>query len=131
MLTAILGLLGGPVAKIIDKVVPDKDMAQKLKHEIQIEAITNRHEIEKVAGDIILAEAKSEHWLTANWRPLLMLVAITIVANNYIIAPYANAIFGSSVSLDLDQNIWDLLKIGVGGYVVGRSGEKIAKVMKQ
>ena len=55
-----------------------------------------------------------------------MLVCTAIVANNYLIAPYVGAIFGPkySVVLTLDDNIWGLIKLGVGGYVFGRSAEK-------
>jgi hypothetical protein len=28
---------------------------------------------------------------------------------------------------ELENEFWELLKIGIGGYVVGRSAEKIAK----
>ncbi|MCS5587835.1 MAG: hypothetical protein NZ697_05040 [Porticoccaceae bacterium] len=31
----------------------------------------------------------------------------------------------------LRDEAWMLLQLGLGGYVVGRSGEKIAKVMKK
>ena len=31
----------------------------------------------------------------------------------------------------LRDEAWELLKLGLGGYVLGRSGEKIAKVVKQ
>ena len=31
----------------------------------------------------------------------------------------------------LKDEAWTLLQIGLGGYVVGRSGEKIAKVLQQ
>jgi hypothetical protein len=33
--------------------------------------------------------------------------------------------------LELPEQLWGLIKIGVGGYVVGRSGEKFAKVWKE
>jgi hypothetical protein len=49
-----------------------------------------------------------------------------IIANNYIIHPYL-ALFapGKSLQLILPPEMWSLLKIGVGGYVVGRSVEKV------
>ena len=53
-----------------------------------------------------------------------MLTCITIIANNYVLYPYMRAIFGWGVALDLPEALWELLKIGVGGYVVGRSVEK-------
>ena len=44
-----------------------------------------------------------------------------IIANNYIIAP----IFGLA-SLPIPDDMWSLMKIGLGGYVVGRSVENVA-----
>lgn len=49
-----------------------------------------------------------------------------IVANNYLLAPY-----GLGQTLELPPDMWDLLKIGVGGYVVGRSVEKGVRVWRQ
>ena len=68
------------------------------------------------------------NWLQRSWRPILMMVIIVIIANNYIVHPYIELFFpGKSTALALDQNLWDLLKIGVGGYTLGRSAEKIAQ----
>jgi len=80
--------------------------------------------IDRIKGDIIIAEAKGDSWLQRNWRPMLMCAFGFIVVNNYIISPYLQALFGFSVHLDLPPAMWDLLKIGVGGYIVGRSVEK-------
>lgn len=124
MLNAILGFLGGPVASIIDKLVPDKEAAEKLKAELRRAAIEKSHELNMAAAGIVKAEAQSEHKLTAQWRPILMLSITAILINNYLVAPYAMAIFGVSVTLELPGPLWDLLTVGVGGYVVGRSVEK-------
>ena len=35
------------------------------------------------------------------------------------------------ITATLPEELWNLLMIGVGGYVVGRSGEKIAKNIKK
>jgi hypothetical protein len=68
------------------------------------------------------------NWLQRSWRPLLMLSLVFIVVNNYILFPYFPAIFSS---LDLPDQLWELLKIGVGGYVIGRSVEKAADKWKK
>jgi len=60
-----------------------------------------------------------------------MLTFVVIVANNYILAPYINLFFSVDVVLDLPKDLWDLLKIGLGGYVVGRSAEKAIKNFKK
>ncbi len=49
-----------------------------------------------------------------------------IVANNYLIVP----LFGSPMA-DIPPDMWDLLKLGVGGYVVGRSVEKGVRVWRE
>jgi hypothetical protein len=59
-----------------------------------------------------------------------MLVFTAIVANNYILAPYLQAMFGWSVSLEMPEQLWNLLSIGIGGYIFGRSGEKAVKHWK-
>ena len=40
-------------------------------------------------------------------------------------------IFDVDVVMTIPPDMWALLKIGLGGYVVGRSGEKIAQVWKK
>ena len=79
---------------------------------------------------VVVAEAKSDHFIVASWRPITMLVFVFIIANNYIIVPYAST-FGYIVpSLEIPPDMWDLLKLGLTGYIVGRSVEKTAKNWK-
>jgi Holin of 3TMs, for gene-transfer release len=71
-------------------------------------------------ANIIQAEAKGEGWLQRNWRPTLMLVCIFIVFSNYVLVPF----FGIPSAI-LDDHIWNLIEVGTGGYIAGRSLEKI------
>ena len=69
---------------------------------------------------IVNSEAKSEHWITATWRPITMLTFLALAV-------------GDSLGLlasPLRDEAWTLLQIGLGGYVVGRSGEKLMKTVK-
>jgi hypothetical protein len=75
---------------------------------------------------IIVAEAQGKSWIQRNWRPLLMLSIVGIIVNNYILFPYL-VLFGiPATPLELPDKLYTLMEIGVGGYVVGRSAEKIA-----
>ena len=78
-------------------------------------------------GGVIKAEASSGSWLAANWRPILMLSFTAIIVVNYLVVPIAQWFGVSEAPLILPPDMWALLKIGVGGYIVGRSGEKIAR----
>ena len=75
---------------------------------------------------VITAEANSANKLASSWRPMLMYVFMAIIVNNYILAPYLQAMFHVGLTLSIPPDMWDLLKLGVGGYVVGRSIEKTA-----
>lgn len=133
----MLQLLGaiGPIAKLIaktvDKAVPDKDLKEKLKHQINAQLLTSGTEEMKAASKIILAEAQSGSWLTSSWRPALMWICIIVIFNNFILMPFINIIFGTSLILEIPDPMWNLLTIGVGGYIAGRSGEKIAQKWKE
>tara|TARA_R110000803_G_scaffold136012_1_gene202946 strand:+ start:2200 stop:2595 length:396 start_codon:yes stop_codon:yes gene_type:complete len=130
MLAALIPSLLKGVFGIVDQVVEDKDEANRIKA-----AITERQqdlESQEMEGriKIILAEAQGS-WLQSNWRPLLMLVAIIIIANNFLVVPYATAMGLTIPTLELPDALWNLLTVGVGGYVLGRSGEKIMNNYKR
>ena len=118
------------IGDVLDKVIPDKNAAREAKDNLARMAITQ--EGDELIGrfQVIAAEAKSEHWIVAAWRPITMLVFVFIIANNYILAPYIELFSDVDVMLELPPDLWDLLKIGLGGYVVGRSSEKVAKMIK-
>jgi hypothetical protein len=128
----MLQMLGAvaPLAKIlfntIEKSVPDKDLQAKLKADLQTQLLQSSTEELKAAASIVEAEAKAG-WFTASWRPLLMYVLIFILIWNYILGPIVKFFFAAAITIDLPGDVWTLLQIGLGGYVVGRSGESIAK----
>ncbi len=64
---------------------------------------------------VITAEAQGASWLQRNWRPITMLTFLVLVVADT---------FGLT-EFRLASEAWTLLQIGLGGYVVGRSAEKI------
>lgn len=121
-----------PLAKMlfstIDKAIPDKDQAEKLKFQLNQQLLKSSTEELKAAASIVEAEAKS-NWFVSSWRPLLMYVLIFILVWNYIFGPIIKIILGSVITFELPGDVWTLLQIGLGGYVVGRSGESIARTL--
>lgn len=121
-----------PLAKMlfstIDKAIPDKDLAEKLKFQLNQQLLKSSTEELKAAASIVEAEAKS-NWFVSSWRPLLMYVLIFILVWNYILGPIIKIVLGSVITFELPGDVWTLLQIGLGGYVVGRSGESIARTL--
>ena len=126
MFPALIGPLVGGLFGLIDKTVEDKDQASRIKANLQEMVLTGQMKEIEAAANIIQAEAQGESWLQRNWRPLLMCLFGLIIANNYLVVP----LFGTPMA-DIPPDMWELLKLGVGGYVVGRSVEKGVKVWRK
>ena len=73
----------------------------------------------KQRAAIVEAEAKSEHWLTATWRPITMLTFLGLVVADQT----------GTLHSPLAPEAWTLLQLGLGGYVVGRSAEKVGSTI--
>lgn len=126
MWTQLITAIFPALAKVIDKAVPDKSEAARLKAEVQLQLLQVSNEETKLATQVLLAEVGGESWLQRNWRPILMLSIVAIVVNNYLLYPYL-ALFGvPALVLELPNELFNLMTVGVGGYVVGRSAEKVA-----
>jgi hypothetical protein len=118
-------------SKLIDKLIPDPKA--KAEAQIKLMELSQKGGLAELdaAMSVIVAEAKSEHKITSQWRPITMLVFVAIIANNYLLYPYLSLFWENAPLLALPPDLWDLLKIGLGGYVIGRSGEKAVKSWKE
>lgn len=123
-------LLVPAVSSLLDKLIPDPKA--KAEAQIKLMELSQAGQLKELesAMNIITAEAKSDHWIVAAWRPITMLTFVAIVANNYILYPYLSLFWPEAPILELPPDLWDLIKIGLGGYVVGRSVEKSIKSWK-
>lgn len=133
----ILGTIVKPVTDLIDSLTTSDEERLKLKNELfKIENVIKAKVLEYEARlaeaqqKVLVAEAQGESWMQRNWRPLLMLSFGVIIVNNFILAPYLGAMFGFKIILEIPPDMWDLLKIGIGGYIAGRSVEKGVQLWK-
>jgi len=110
---------------VLDKAIPDKDAREKAQAAALTQLMEHQHEIEQAAGQIIKTEAASSHWLAANWRPLTMLTFTALIVARWF--GFAAPELSEAEYLAL----WDIVEIGIGGYIVGRSAEKIVPSLAQ
>ena len=107
----------GDVAR---RVFPDKEAAAKAEQELTMALLANQSQLEASAADIVRTEAASKHWLAANWRPIIMLTFAGLIVARW---------FGWAAP-DLSEaeylKLWSIVELGLGGYVIGRTCEKIA-----
>ena len=70
-------------------------------------------------SSIIRAEANGRSWIQRSWRPITMLTFLgLVVCDAFGLLPFR-----------LAGEAWTLLQLGLGGYVMGRSAEKVAPVV--
>jgi hypothetical protein len=127
------GLMQGPVSKILEAYVADLALRRKLAAELEQQVLAHLTRAAELGANIVMAEVNSEHWLSRSWRPLLMLLLMGFLVLAGVILPLADVIAGAPVPFSprwqmLPQGFWDFLAIGMGGYIGGRSLEKVAAV---
>lgn len=110
-------------SQLIDRLWPNQADADKAKLELM--AMAQRGELAELAGraEIVKTEASSEHWLAANWRPILMLTFGALIVARW---------FGwaaPNLSVEEYLKLWDIVELGIGGYVIGRSAEKVVPAL--
>tara|TARA_R110000822_G_scaffold20022_1_gene64699 strand:- start:70 stop:477 length:408 start_codon:yes stop_codon:yes gene_type:complete len=76
-------------------------------------------------AQIVNSEANSEHWVTATWRPIVMLVFTGLVVARFL------GFQAEGMSQTEYDQLWMLIQIGIGGYIGTRSIEKIVKEVRR
>lgn len=115
--------LAGGIGDAFDKNFTNTEEKMKAKSDtIQIaeRIIAN---MLREASSVIQTEATG-NWLQRSWRPITMLVFVFIVVYSKFVA----LVFNLPVP-ELEPEFFELIKLGLGGYVVGRSIEKTASTI--
>lgn len=118
----LIGNIFAPAAKLIDSIHTSEEEKLKLKKsmakiqsDFESKVIDYEKSLMTLRSEAIVAETKGESWLQRNWRPITMLTFLVLVVCDS---------FGM-LKFRLASEAWVLLQIGLGGYVIGRSGEKL------
>ena len=120
-----LPILAPIITQIVGSLFPDPGEKAKAEAEVMKQLIASQDQI----GDIIKTEAASEHWLTANWRPITMLVFVGLIVARWF------GVAAPGLTEPEYLKLWSIVEIGIGGYVIGRTVEKtipdVARVLKR
>ena len=114
--------------KIIDNLTTNDQEKLNAKNELTKTVLNSLNNLQNAQCDVLLSET-SGNWLQRSWRPILMLGFGFIIMYAYFLEPAFLNKGEDAISKTLNENFWDLLKIGMGGYVIGRSAEKIASTV--
>lgn len=123
-----------PILDIINKFVPDSAKQADLRIALESEYTKQA----ALQASIINKEADSQSWLTRNWRPITMVIFVTMLVLYFImytIVPWIIVVFDMNVYTPLDpglnESLVEVIKLGLGGYIVSRGAETVAKSFKR
>jgi hypothetical protein len=121
-----------PAAELVDELHTSEEerLTNKLRLlELQAAAVDKATEYHQSLFEnqskIINSEAQSSNWIASSWRPIVMLTFTGLVVARYL------GFDAPNMTPQDHENLWTLIQIGLGGYVVGRSVEKTVKTWKQ
>ena len=131
----LLDTLIGPVTSIIDKIIPDKDQAAKLAHEIATMSEKMANEQMLAQLEVNKAEAASGSLFKGGWRPAIGWICGLALFWSFILQPFLVfflLVFGVDLPPLPEIGTADLMPILLGMLGLGglRSYEKIQKVTK-
>lgn len=111
-----------PAVRLVDELHTSEEERLKIKSELfrvqtemAMQVLQYEQQLLESKTKIVVAEAQGGSWLQRSWRPITMLTFLVLVVLDS---------FGILANR-LAPEAWTLLQIGLGGYVVGRSVEKV------
>ena len=123
MIQALIPALAPILSRVAGNLFPDPEAKAKAESEMMLALMAKQAELEQAAASIVKAEAASDNWLASSWRPVVMLTFAGLIVARW---------FGwaaPNLSEAEYLKLWSIVEFGLGGYVVGRSVEKIAPSM--
>ncbi|MBN1926453.1 MAG: hypothetical protein JW798_11515 [Prolixibacteraceae bacterium] len=115
--------------KVIDNLTTTDQEKLAAKNELTRTVLQSLNVLQNAQRDVLLSEAQGT-WLQRSWRPILMLTFGFIIVYAYFIEPaFLKPDPANAVANIIDHKFWTLLEIGIGGYVIGRSAEKISSTV--
>lgn len=118
-IAGVISSVGGVIDNLTTT-LEEKNAAKLKAAEIVQKSVS---ELITIQGDIVKTEMGG-NWLQRSWRPISMLVFLGLLCAYW---------FGwcTTLTKDVTDNLFDLLKLGMGGYIIGRSVEKVAETVTQ
>ena len=132
LITQLITGIFKPAAELVDSLHTSEEERLDAKSRllsVQAAVMDSALDYESKALDakaqIVNSEANSEHWVTATWRPIVMLIFTGLVVARFL------GFQAEGMSQTEYDQLWMLIQIGIGGYIGTRSIEKIVKEVRR
>ncbi len=117
---AIGGQAGTQISSIVDGLTTTDGEKSSAKAQLTEIVLSSLNRITEAQADVLKTEL-SGNWLQRSWRPILMLTFAALLVVRW------TGISDHVIPVELELELMGIIKIGLGGYVIGRSAEKISE----
>lgn len=130
-------LLGPLLGKLVDlyKGYNERQVTEaQLRRDIEKVILGTFKDVSQAQADVIMAEMKGESWMQRNWRPVTAVCFAFIVFFYGILLPISVDWLGMPpvrVGDELLRWIMDAVMLCLGGYIGGRTLEKIVSTIRK
>jgi hypothetical protein len=97
-----------------------KRLMRKVEVRLQERLLDVKEQLVKQRGDVLKAEVQGESWYQRAWRPFTMVIFVGVIVGHWF------GIAGTHLDPAIQEWLYKVIQLGLGGYVFGRSAEKIA-----
>jgi hypothetical protein len=111
----------GPADKT--KVAELKSTLDELKENDDAKELDDQFQVQLAGLGVVKAEAQGESFLQRNWRPI---TALTLV---WLLVSYFYGWTAPNLTPQIIDWLFRIIETCLGGYTIGRSGEKIARTV--
>lgn len=119
------------ISTVLARVIPDPDKRMQVELEIQKALLSSQSAIYDAMKTVMAADAASEGWATRNARPIVVFWCLSMITW-VVISPMfglQEATIGAIKAVPSD--LWNLVMVGIGGYILAKSVTDAVKAVKK
>jgi len=130
MFAAIPAIIAA-ISGILNRIIPDPDKRLEAETEIQKALMQSQSTIYDAMKSVMAADAQSESWLTRNARPIVVMWCLAMITW-VVISPVFGLQAGTiSAIRAVPGDLWNLVMVGIGGYILAKSVTDAVRAVKK
>jgi hypothetical protein len=106
-----------------DDLFTSDEERRKVEQAVRARLLDHREKLAALRSSTAQTETEGR-WYQRAWRPAVMMVFAVVIVSHWF------GIAGTEVTPEVQTYLYSVIKLGLGGYVLGRSGEKIAPYVR-
>lgn len=130
-ITSFVGGIFKPAADLIDNIHTSEEEKLKLRNELeamrfqlQDKLLGYESQLLENRTSLIRAETEKGNVFVQSWRPALMVIFALLIVSKWL------GFSAPGISEAVELELFSIVKLGMGGYVIGRSAEKVVDKIK-